>query len=540
MNPIAVFRSLSLQQKIISAFAVVATLFVLTMIARQVSQPSLSLLYADLEPQTAGEVIARLDNLGVAYRVDGGAIYADTARRDSLRLELARDGLPRQDVVGYELFDGMNSFAMSSDMFDTAYWRAKEGELARTLLAMPSVRAARVHVGQGSGRGLTARRQPTTASVTVTSEPALDARQAKAVQYLVGSAVPGLKPEDVAIIDTRTGLIAGPGLDDRATTDASGELGRAAAVKSELLSLMEARVGPGNVRVNVALDVETEKKSTTERRFDPNSRVLRSSTTTDRSDQSDGTSGAVTVASNLPEGAGGAGNSSSERNETTETSRYEISEIMTTTESLPGKVTRMSVAVLLDHKREVADDGTVSFVPRTDEELTVLRDLASAAAGLDTARGDILRVDTLAFDRPEPGEMIAAPGATERFLNQNGGRIAQLSILSLLALGLGFFVVRPLLRAMQGGVGSVPALDGGALAPLRLDGPQEGGVSSPAADTLGLPAPDPRKQLTDAVGENIDEAAALLASWLDDGRAASGSLSAPEVSTQGIGKDVAA
>lgn len=532
MNPIAVFKSLSLQQKIISAAAVVATLFVLSLIAQQVSKPTLSLLYADLEPQTAGEIIARLDTMDVAYRVQGGAIYAEAARRDSLRLELARDSLPRQDVVGYELFDGMNSFAMSSDMFDTAYWRAKEGELARTVLAMPNVRSARVHIGQGAGRGLTARRLPATASVTVEADPPINARNAQALQHIIGSAVPGLKPEDVAIVDTRAGLLAGPGVDDRTTADASGELGRAAAMKSELLSMLEARVGAGNVRVNVALDLETDRVNTTQRQFDPNGRVVRSTTTSDRSDQSDGTTGAVTVASNLPEGAAGGGNSTSEQTQTSETTRYEISEILTTTESLPGKVTRMSVAILLDHTRDVAEDGTVTYTPRTEDELNVLRDLASAAAGLDTDRGDVLRVDTLAFNRPEPGEMITLPGAGERFVDNYGGRLAQLTILSLLALGLGFLVVRPLIKASRGGVTSARTVAGGMLSPMSLAGPDATNVdmNDPAAvaasmtaagniggagPVLGLPAPDPKSELTEVVGENLDDAAALLASWLE-------------------------
>lgn len=232
------------------------------------------------------------------------------------------------------------------------------------------------------------------------------------------------------------------------------------------------------------------------------------------------------MASNLPEGAGGGGNQSSETSETTETTRYEISETLTTTESLPGKVLRMSVAVLLDHKREVAEDGMVTFVPRTEEELEVLRELASAAAGLDTNRGDVLRVDTLAFDRPEPGEMVTLPGAGERFIDQHGGRLAQLLILSLLALGLGFLVVRPLLRASRGGMGTPPALIGGALEPMSLGDsvPElpalEGGGfpmigDMPADGGLGLPAPDPKAELTSAIGENMDDAAALLASWLD-------------------------
>lgn len=533
MNPIALLRSLSLQQKIISAAAVVATLFVLSLIAQQVSKPTLSLLYADLEPQTAGEIIARLDNIGVPYRVQGGAIYADASRRDSLRLELASEGLPRQDVVGYELFDNLNSFAMSSDMFDTAYWRAKEGELARTALAMPNVRSARVHIGQGAGRGLTARRQPATASITVEASPSLSAKNALALQNIIGSAVPGLKPEDVAVIDTRAGLIAGPGIDANSAMDASGELGRAATLKSDLLSMLEARVGAGNVRVNVALDLETDRINTTSRKFDPNGRVVRSTTTSDRSDQSDGTTGAVTVASNLPEGAAGGGNSTSEQTQTSETTRYEISEILTTTESLPGKVTRMSVAILLDHTRDVAEDGTVTYTPRTEDELNVLRDLASAAAGLDTERGDVLRVDTLAFNRPEAGEMITMPGAGSRFVDNYGGRLAQLGILSLLALGLGFLVVRPLVNASRGGVTTSRPVAGGMLSPMSLSGPDGaavdmndpaavaasmaagGNIGGPAGAVLGLPAPDPKSELTEVVGENLDDAAALLASWLD-------------------------
>lgn len=533
MNPIALLRSLSLQQKIISAAAVVATLFVLSLIAQQVSKPTLSLLYADLEPQTAGEIIARLDNIGVPYRVQGGAIYADASRRDSLRLELASEGLPRQDVVGYELFDNLNSFAMSSDMFDTAYWRAKEGELARTALAMPNVRSARVHIGQGAGRGLTARRQPATASITVEASPSLSAKNALALQNIIGSAVPGLKPEDVAVIDTRAGLIAGPGIDANSAMDASGELGRAATLKSDLLGMLEARVGAGNVRVNVALDLETDRINTTSRKFDPNGRVVRSTTTSDRSDQSDGTTGAVTVASNLPEGAAGGGNSTSEQTQTSETTRYEISEILTTTESLPGKVTRMSVAILLDHTRDVAEDGTVTYTPRTEDELNVLRDLASAAAGLDTERGDVLRVDTLAFNRPEAGEMITMPGAGSRFVDNYGGRLAQLGILSLLALGLGFLVVRPLVNASRGGVTTSRPVAGGMLSPMSLSGPDGaavdmndpaavaasmaagGNIGGPAGAVLGLPAPDPKSELTEVVGENLDDAAALLASWLD-------------------------
>lgn len=508
MNPMAVFNALTLRQKVMSGTAFLVTLFVMFLIAGQVAKPDYSLLYADLEPSTAGEVIARLDGLGVGYRVDGGAIYTESARRDSLRLELAREGLPRQDVVGYELFDDMNSFAMSSDMFDTAYWRAKEGELARSILVMPGISAARVHIGHKNTRGFRSRENSVTASVTLQAQPGINSRQAKAIQYLVALAVPDLQPQSVAIIDARGGLIAGPGLEDGSVM-ADSDLGRAAALKADLLGLLEARVGAGNARVNVYLDVETSRSKLTERRFDPDGRVLRSQTVTDSTDTNSGTTAALTVASNLPDGAGGGGNSQSERAETTDTTSYEISEILTEQETLPGKVNRISVAVLLDHTRTISDEGVVSYEPRDAEELEAVEALVRAAAGLDEARGDVIQVDNLAFIRPESEEFVTPPGLASNFAKQHGAGLLKLLILCLFGLIALMFFVRPLLKAFS--QPATPALDG-PFAPLSLTSGE--GAEIGDGEARGLPAPDPRARLGEVVKENTDEAAALLAQWL--------------------------
>lgn len=508
MNPLAVLNTLTMRQKIMSATAFVLTLVTMFFIVAQASKPDLTLLYADLEPATAGEVIARLDGLGVKYRVDGGAIYTESHRRDSLRLELAREGLPRQDVVGYELFDDMNSFAMSSDMFDTAYWRAKEGELSRSILVMPGITAARVHIGHKNTRGFRNRGESVTASVTLQAQPRINSRQAKAIQYLVALAVPDLQPQSVAIIDARGGLIAGPDLEDAAAL-ADSDLGRAAALKADLLSLLEARVGTGNARVNVYLDVETSRSKITERKFDPEGSVLRSQTVTDRSDTNSGTTGAVTVASNLPEGAAGGGNSQSERAATTETTAYEISEILTEQESLPGKINRISVAVLLDHSRDVSEDGVVSYVPREAEEIEAVEALVRAAAGLDMERGDMIRVENLAFDRPESTDFVTPPGLVSNLIQQHGAGLLRLLILCVFGLIALMFFVRPLLKAFA--APPTQELDG-PLAPLSLTSSQD--IFDDQEAVTGLPAPDPRAKLGEVVRENTDEAAALLAQWL--------------------------
>jgi len=213
-----------LQKKVVTLLSVLATVAAMYILTRTTLKPKTDLLYSGLDPAAAGEVIAKLEAMDVVYEVKGNAIYADKSRRDTLRLELARDGLPRQSVVGYELFDDLNSFAMTSDMFDTAYWRAKEGELARTLLAMPSIRSARVHLGTQKSKGFSSSPSANSASVTVSASGGLSAQQAKAIQYMTALSVSGLNPADVAVIDTVQGVIAGPGLDENAAQGGAGDL----------------------------------------------------------------------------------------------------------------------------------------------------------------------------------------------------------------------------------------------------------------------------------------------------------------------------
>jgi len=142
MNILNTWLSLPLNKRIISLLSVAATMALFFGLVSLTMRPNMTLLYAGLEPSTAGDIVSKLENVGAKYEVRGNAIYTQSDRRDQLRLELAREGLPRQSVVGYELFDDMNSFSMSSEMFDATYWRAKEGELARTLLALPDVNGA--------------------------------------------------------------------------------------------------------------------------------------------------------------------------------------------------------------------------------------------------------------------------------------------------------------------------------------------------------------------------------------------------------------
>lgn len=521
MNIVNVWRALPLQKQIISIGSVLATLALIFVLVSVTLKPKMDLLYSGLDSATAGDVIAKLDTLNVKYDVKGSAIYAESSRRDSLRLELAREGLPKQSVVGYELFDTMNSFAMSTEMFDATYWRAKEGELTRTVLSLQNIRAARVHLGTQKATGFRKGPTATTASVTVSTSSGLNAEQAKAIQYVTALAVVGLKPEDVAVVDTVRGLIAGPGMNDRAEMAGNGEIERAATLKSNLLSMLEARVGAGNARVNVSLDIDHTHESLTERSFDPEGRVLKSQTISEVSDSSNGTNGSVTVASNLPEGAGGGGKSQSERSETNDTTTYEISEILRNREIMPGAVKRMTVAVLVSDEQVVGEDGTLTQTPRSDEEMATLTELVAAASGLDTERGDVLTLKSLAFNRPVETDLVSKPSVWAQFKDQYLWSTVQSLILGLVALILGLFVVKPLLtRDPNASSEAVPGLLPMSLngdTPGITDGRQNQALIAANSAPLGIEGPigsDPIDMLNNRASEQIDDAASLLANWL--------------------------
>jgi len=526
MNIINVWLALSPQKRLASILSVLVTIGAFYVLINTTLKPKTDLLYAGLDPAAAGEIIAKLETMDVAYEVKGNAIYADKSRRDSLRLELARDGLPRQSVVGYELFDDMNSFAMTSEMFDTAYWRAKEGELARTLLAMPNIRSARVHLGTQKSKSFTRGPSANSASVTISASGGVSAQQAKAIQYLTALSVSGLTPKDVAVIDTVQGVIAGPGLDGEMLKGGMGELERAAEIKQSLTNLLEARVGIGNARVNVTLDIDREHITTAERSFDPDTRVLKSQTSNEMTDSNTGSTGTVTVASNLPEGEGGGGNTSSDRSETSETVTYEISEIVKNTEILPGGIKRITVAVLVSDITVRNDDGTATQTPRSADEMLALQELVETAAGLDGTRGDKLTLKSMSFDQPPVSDLIRKPGIMAQFLERYLWSTIQAGILAIVVLILGLFVVKPLLTQgaaepvqgllpmslnndALGGPNAQPAITGNTLGDRILI---EGAVGSPADNPS---VNDPIEQLKSITSEQTNEAADLLASWLE-------------------------
>lgn len=520
----SIWQALDARKRMIVAGATIAVFLAVLALARVSGNSQMVLLYAGLDGAAAGDVITALEQQGVQFEARGDSIYVEESRRDSLRMLLAADGLPANAGTGYELLDGLSGFGTTSQMFDAAYWRAKEGEIARTVLANPLIRAARVHVAQAPTKPFQ-RDVRASASVTVTTAAGgLPVEQARALRHLVASAVSGMTAADVAIIDTVAGLV--PGEEDLLRPDSAGDA-RAADIRRNVERLLVAHVGAGKAVVEVAVDVTTEREAITERKFDPQGRVAISQETEERSGTSSEPGGEVTVASNLPEGDAAAGeNGKSENSETRERVNYEVSETNRELVRVPGTIRKISVAVLVDGQTVTAADGTSSFEPRPEEELAVLRELVASAVGLDEARGDVLTIRSLAFQPDTAMGEFATAGILPEFGPVDTMTLLQSVILALVAIVLGLFVLRPILtsatRRNQIGAAAAPL----ALPSLGLadEGPEVGTPAltgeidySPGPDDHAVIGPDmdPVARLRRLIEERQAESVEILRGWME-------------------------
>ena len=480
-NLLSFWNKLPLQRRIIVGAATVGVFVMVLMMARIANTPSMSLLYAGLDANSAGEVVASLEAQGAKHEVRGTSIFVESNRRDSLRMTLAAEGLPQTGANGYEILEQMTGFGTTSQMFDAAYWRAKEGELARTLAGSAGIKSARVHIANANNTPFQ-RKSTTTASVTLmTSGGAISQPQARAIQFLVASAVTGLMPEDVTVIDGQTGRIVSADADQVSGLDQES---RAVALQKRVERLMSARVGPNSYVVEVSVETDRAAETLVQRTLDPNSRIVIStdSEETTRESSNSGAGGAVTVASNLPEGdAGGAGSSSNAQNASTrERINYDVSATEREIKRGPGAIKRISVAVIVDGTTTTDADGGTEWQPRSADELNALKQLVESAVGFDAERGDTISLQTLQFNQayqqvPE-AEFTSASGIMDQLDIQN---LIQVTLLGLVALLLGLFVVRPAFKS-----------DATATASAALP-VSEGATTPPSGSARALPSMAP-------------------------------------------------
>ncbi|MDB5318055.1 MAG: flagellar M-ring protein FliF [Rhodospirillales bacterium] len=371
------------------------------------SQPTMALLYGELEARDAGQVIASLERQRIPHRIASGGsqILVPEDQIARLRLSLAREGLPNGGVTGYEIFDRGESLTTTPFQQEVNRLRALEGELVRSIRTLQGVRAARVHLVLPRREAFSRERGDAQASIVLTMQGAqrLDRDGVQAVLHLVATAVPGLRPQNVSIVDARGELLArgGQALAGPAAAQTQDEMKRAQEMRlaRSVEDMLERTLGAGRVRAEASVELDFDRVQTTEERFDPDNQVPRSTSSTTQA-QRGGEPAAATVQNNLPGAEAGGGSQTSE-NRAEETTNFEIGRTTRNILRENPVLRRLSIAVLVDGVWESAE-GTAApnFRDRSAEELARIATLVRSAVGFNEQRGDRVEVVNLRFADP--------------------------------------------------------------------------------------------------------------------------------------------
>lgn len=369
-------------------------------------------LYSDLSAEDAGAILAKLKETGTAYRFGGtsGTILVPSERVPELRLQMASAGIPKSGRIGYELFDRTN-LTLTDFTEQVNYHRAIEGELERSLMCMNEVQEARVHITFPKDSVFTENREPAKASVMVKLKPGqkLSPQNAQAISQLASSAVEGLTPEAVSVMDMQGNLLMRPKKPGDGSEPSEELLTWKQQLENETLakinSVLDPLLGSAKYRASVDVDCDQTSGEQSEETFDPTKSVITNSQRTEEGSINRESSGVPGTQSNLPRPApratASAGGGVARR---TENMSYETSRTVRKIKMPQGIIRRMSISVLIDHKlRWEAGKGKGAWPkkvvePPTPDELKVIHDVVAAAAGFNSARGDQLTVDSLAFE----------------------------------------------------------------------------------------------------------------------------------------------
>ncbi|HEY1647775.1 MAG TPA: flagellar basal-body MS-ring/collar protein FliF [Terracidiphilus sp.] len=472
-------------------------------------------LYTAMEPEDARQTGQILTQAQIPFDVtaDGTQIRVPAAQLDKARLATAAKGSVKSGRLGFEIFDKPNWVGSEFDE-QVNYQRALEGELEHTVGTLADIESARVHLVLPHESLFREEERPAKASVVLKlRRGSLGDGEPEAIRNLVASAVDGLTPDHVVLVDAAGHLPVGPKTAEALALSAEQTL------EEKLIATLEPVTGAGNVRASVTLDYDSAATDLTQETYDPSQTVTLSMQRTEQ------TSGPQPVAAGIPGSASNAPNSQAlpvypqqttpPQSAKSESGTYATSKIVKHVIENPGRLRRLTAAIVVnDRLQQPAAHGKPAlWQPRSADELRHFTALAQAAVGFDSSRGDALTVEDLAFDAnrsqptaPMPQQILAAAENSPLLLKYAGLLIGLLVILA--------FGVRPALR--QAG----PVLQAPGNEKARE-------LPAPAAHPGTLPPPEPAATDADRVRSQVifdqvtshlkrepSQSSRLLQSWI--------------------------
>jgi len=501
--------NISIAQRVWIAVAALAVIGAISALSHWNQERDFKPLFTSVAAEDAGAMLAKLREAGVEYRLedDGATVLVPSARVAELRIEMASAGLPKSGRIGFELFDKTN-FGASEFAEQVNYHRAIEGELERSVMSIREVEQARVHITLAKESLYTEARQPAKASVLVKLRhaAALSPQNIAAICQLTASAVPGLAPEQVSLVDTNGNLLNRPrpnaGADGDAANEAALDYRKSVErdLQSKIAATLEPLLGAEHFRAGVSAEVDLVSGEQSEELFDPSKSVMVTSQRSEDGPALPSASGIPGTASSLPRPAAKPVTGASNYARQTENVSYQTSRVVKHTRLPQGAVKKLSLSVLIDHtlRWEGAGEKTKKIVEApSPEKLKVIRDLVAAAVGLDAARGDQLVVEAFPFEstlNAEPATLnpptpmapeaqLPLPRWLQSVLNKNPLVLAGIAIGVVLAVIAAFIFFRRDRKSRSNiSATAIHQIQGGVQTQQELDRHMEGRVAEQVAE----------------------------------------------------------
>lgn len=473
-------------------------------------RPDWRILYADLEPDDARQIAQDLTQAQIAFDIasSGGVIRVPAAQLDKARLATAAKGGARSGRLGFELFDKPNWVGSEFDE-QVNFQRALEGELEHTVGSLADVSSARVHLVLAHDSLFRDQERPAKASVVLKlRHRTLADGEPDAIRNLVASAVDGLTPDHVVLVDAEGHVPLGPRTPDALRLTAEQ------ALEEKIVATLEPVTGVGNVRASVTLDYDAAATEETAETYDPDQTVTLSMQRTEQS------TGAQAVAAGVPGTASNAPNAQAlpvypheatpPETAKSESSTYGVSKTVRHTTQEPGRIRRLTAAIVVNDRQvqPAAVHKPAVWQARTADELRTLTALATAAVGYDAQRGDVVTVQDLAF---EDNHALVEDSKISRTLKDAEAspvlvKYGALLLGLLLVMGFG---VRPALKRAAAGIagGRGKELAGAAGTPLAAPEP-------PPGEPERMRSQEIFSQVTDQVKRQPAQTSRLLQSWI--------------------------
>ena len=503
--------------------------------------PEYSLLYASVADKDVSQILDALEKLDIQYKVEtgSGAIMVPNEEVHEARLKLAAQGLPKSSSLGFEILQNDSGFGTSRSVESARFQRALENEIARSITSIQTVKSARVHLALPKQSVFVRQRKNPTASIIVNLYAGryLEKGQIEAIVHMVASSVPQLEPEHVTVVDQRGTL-----LNSRERSNEMYLTSKQFDYKKQMedhlmqriINIMNPLVGEDGLRTQVTADVDFTVTEQTQERFNPDLPALRSEQISDEANRLPGAQGVPGALSNQPPAAGTApekatggseetGNGSSLNTSKSSTRNYELDKTVSHTRMATGVLRRLTVAVVIDDRHLIQEDGTTINKAYSQEDLKRFTELVKQSVGFDINRGDSVTVTNSTFRIPDAIEALPELPIWEQAWLKS--LIKQLAA-ALVVLMLIFAVIRPVMRGLvareqtdtnsegQDGVRQISAsVDGkGGLADDRLS------LSGEEEDPLLLEAPQSYEKRLEFAQKMVDDdpkrVAQVLKNWV--------------------------